>query len=86
MADTQDDFADHGERALVEQVIAAQHGTGEGVFQGRENEIGATLSDGAEERFEGWTGDGVDGVAEQFSRSNLAEGSRLSLESDALAI
>ncbi len=83
MADAQNDFADHRERALVEQVIAAQHGTGESVLQGSENEIGAALGDGVKERFEGGAGDGLDGIAEQFAGGNLAEGSGLSLKGDA---
>ena len=83
VTDAQDDFAGHGERTLVQQVIAAQHGTGESVLQGNEDEIGAALGDRVEQRFESGAGDGDNLVTKQLAGGELAKGSGLSLKGDA---
>jgi hypothetical protein len=83
VADTQDNFANHAQRALVEQVITAQYGTGKCVLQRGKYEVGATLVNCAEERLEGRAGNGVYGFAEQFASGNLAERSGLPLKSNA---
>ncbi len=83
MLDGEDGFGSDGERAFQKEIVDADDGAGECVFDGGEESVGAAFADGAENGVEGGAGDGGDGFAEELDGGFFAEGAGLALEGDA---
>lgn len=81
--DRMNDFTDDVKMAFEKQIVGSVNGAGESVFDWRKGVVGRAIRDGGEERFEGRARDDFDVLAEEAHGGLLAEGSALTLESDA---
>src|SRR5579859_3996594 len=73
MLNVQNCFCDHGKIAFKEQVINADDGASERIFDGREESVGAAIGNCSESRIERSTGNRGDGVAKKLNGRSFAE-------------
>ncbi len=67
MFNVENGFRDHGEIAFDEQVVDADDGAGERVFDGGEKRVGGAFGDGGEGGVERGARDSGDGFAEKLN-------------------
>src|SRR5438552_2304600 len=80
MLNVKNGFGDHGEIAFEEQIINADDGTSECVFDRCEKNVRGAFGNSGESGIEGRARNGGDGFAEQLNGGGFAECASFALE------
>src|SRR5438128_6317605 len=80
--DVENGFRDHGEIAFKKQVINADDGASERIFNGSEQRAGSAFRNSGKGGIERGARDSSDGFAEKLNGGGFAEGAGFALEGD----
>lgn len=83
MLDRQDGLGGDDEGAFEEEIVNADYGSGEGIFDRGQESIREAIADGAEGGVEGGARDRGDSFAEELDGGFFAEGAGLALKRNA---
>ena len=82
MLDVQNGFRDHRQITFEKQIVNADDGAGERVFDGGEKSVRCAFGDSREGRIKRRAGEGGNGFAQELNRGGFAESAGFALECD----